>query len=218
MRIALINQKTGYDNEVNLPSYLEKVGRIARESGAEIVIGPELALGGAKNILDFYELNEQVNSLASGLKGKLVIPGTGLVKETGLMRNVAPIILKDGRVAYHFKNSSHCEDSVAQTNGLEYERGNVKNGLFGGEEPSFAIEICRDHGIGKLRSVAPFFDFHFILENNLTGVSQERALIKEGGIVALVDGFDASSYAYQRKGRELVQLKGEFREGYSFFQ
>jgi len=219
MDLALINQKTSYEWGINLSAYLENLKKITLETNVDILVGPELALSGDNRIMPFSLFKKYIKGFASGLEGKLIVPGTGLVREGNLMRNVVPIILKDGRIVYHSKNSSHYEDPLSKKNGLEYERGSVKDGVFDKEKPSFVVEICRDHGLGKLKNfVRPSFDFHFILSNNLGGIFPDKTLVKEGWIVALVDGKESESSAYIKKNGSLLKLDEFKKEDYTLIK
>jgi len=212
--IAIVKQETSYLEKQDISVYLEKVARTIGKTRADIVVGPELALSSSVGMISLSNLTKKIDNFSKCFKGKLIIPGTGLAYEEGTksMYNIAPIIFRDGSVAYVQKNSSHVEDLIAQGRGLEYRRGNLQEMVFPdkGGEGNLAVEICRDHGIGRLkRTSCPNLKFQFVLANNLLGVSPEKALVEEGGIVILAEGKEPQkSWAYKKKNGNLIPLKG----------
>jgi hypothetical protein len=222
-KIAIIKQKTSYLEKQNIQSYFEKVMRIANRTKADIIIGPELSLSSSIEMMPLSYLKEKVEDFSKCLKGKLILPGTGLAyeSETKSMCNIAPIMFKDGSIKYVEKNSSHVEDLIAESRGLNYKRGNLQDRIFSDQknEENFVVEICRDHGIGKLKQVSiPNINFQFILANNLLGISPEKTFVKNGGIVVLAEGEKPrNSWAYKKIKGDLLPLRGNETPEYVLF-
>jgi len=84
---------------------------------------------------------------------------------------------------------------------------------------NFAVEICRDYGMGKLKNVLyPELQFQFVLANNLLGVSPEKALVGNEGMLVFAEGKDPQkSWAYIRKNRNLIPLRGNETAEYILF-
>jgi len=217
MKIALINQKTGYVEKINREKYFDRVRRILENSGANIVIGPELAISNRQEILSL----EHFNSFNEGFfpfmrDDQLLIPGTGLVRDSNKreLRNLAPIIRKN-RISYVNKKTSVVEDKIAEVEGLEYKRGNSSEGVFDYDGRRIALEICRDHGHMKLKECGiRDIDLEFILACNLPGVSPEKTVVREGGIVALIDGFKPEINVYRKNFDNFSEIKGKQNKGY----
>lgn len=222
-RIAIVKQKTSYLEKQNIEAYLAKVSVIANKTRANIIVGPELSLSSSVNMLSLSSLEKKINDFSKCFKGRLILPGTGIVKEEGnkLMYNVAPVIFRDGSVNYVHKNSSHVEDLIAESNGLNYKRGDIEKGIIfdKGKEGNFAVEICRDHGIGKLKNISkPNLKYQFVLANNLSGLFPEKVLVENEGTVVLAEGRNPeNSWAYFKKNRDLIPLKGNETEDYIVF-
>lgn len=218
--IAVVKQSTDYLEKQDFFGYLTKLARTINESQADIIVGPELALSSSVEMLSLSCLNKEIQDFSKRFKGRLILPGTGLVYEenTKAMYNLAPVIFRDGSTRFVKKNSSHMEDLIAESKGLEYGRGDIREMVLSNKKKDgrFAIEICRDHGLGKLKNISSSdLDFHFILANNSGGISPEKLLIKDGGIVVLAEGGKiANSGAYVKKGADLFPLnrreKGEY--------
>jgi hypothetical protein len=222
-RIAIVKQKTSYLEKQDIEAYLAKVSVIANRTRASIIVGPELSLSSPVNMLSLSHLEKKISDFSKCFKGRLILPGTGIVKddENKSMYNIAPIIFRDGSVSYIHKNSSHVEDLIAESNGLNYKRGDVeKEILFDkGKNGNFAVEICRDHGIGKLKNISkPNLKFQFVLANNLSGLFPEKVLVENGGIAVLAEGRKPEdSWAYFKRNRDLIPLKGSETEDYILF-
>jgi hypothetical protein len=222
--IAVVNQETSYLKKQNFFKYMQKVAKVASQTQAEIILGPELALSSYEGMMLLSDLKNGIEDFSKKFKGRLIIPGTGLCYDEGKkeMYNLAPIIFKDGSVKYVSKDSSHMEDLLAEKKGLEYQRGEVspRDYLDLQNGKNFAVEICRDHGLGKLRySGVKNIDFQFILANNLLGVSPEKIVVKEGGIVVLVEGKESElSEAYRKIKNQLIPLEKKNKGEYFLFK
>lgn len=222
-KIAIIKQKTSYLEKQNIQSYFEKIMRVANKTKADIIIGPELSLSSSIEMVPLSYLKEKIKDFSKCLKGKLILPGTGLAyeSETKSMYNIAPIIFKDGSIKYVQKNSSHVEDLIAESRGLSYRRGNLQDRIFSNQKngENFAVEICRDHGIGKLKQVSiPNMKFQFILANNLLGISPEKTFVENGGVVVLAEGEKPkNSWAYKKIKGDLLPLRGNETPEYILF-
>lgn len=220
MKIALIKQKTGYMQPTDADTYFSNVEEILKDSGADILIGPELAVSTAKDSIKREQLDKRVKNLASKLgENHLVIPGTGIVVDytSNKMTNSAPIIFKD-IFFYLNKRTSHEEDNIAKSKGLEYIRGGSNEGVFNFKNLKFGLEICRDHGHAKLKNSGGVYDcdYHIILAHNLSGVNPEKTVVKDGGIVLLNDGGSYNGVSsYRRKDDGLVELEMQEKENYA---
>lgn len=222
-KIAIVKQGTSYLEKQNIEEYLAKVSVVANRTGANIIVGPELSLSSPVNMLSLSHLEKKISDFSKCFKGRLILPGTGIVKEkeSKSMYNVAPVIFRDCSVGYVHKNSSHVEDLIAESNNLEYRRGDIeKEILFDkGKGGNFAVEICRDHGIGKLKNISkPNLKFQFVLANNLSGVFPEKTLVENDGIVIFAEGRKPeNSWAYLKRNKDLIPLKGRETEDYILF-
>jgi hypothetical protein len=222
-RIAIVKQKTSYLEKQDIEAYLAKVSVIANKTRASIIIGPELSLSSPVNMLSLSRLEKKISDFSKCFKGRLILPGTGIVKENEnkLMYNIAPVIFRNGSIDYVHKNSSHVEDLIAESNGLNYKRGNIeKEVLFDkGKEGNFAVEICRDHGMGKLKNISkPNLKYQFVLANNLSGLFPEKVLVENGGTVVLAEGRKPeNSWAYLKNNGNLIPLRGNETEDYIVF-
>lgn len=214
MKIALVKQKTGYNLAPNTQKYFDKLRHIIAIAGAEIFVGPELAISNSSPISEgeFDSFNKGLQKLLNG-KG-IIIPGTALVNNNGFLKNIAPVIFKKN-ILYFNKKSSVMEDEIAEKKNLEYKTGEDNEGFFcyGGKD--CALEICRDHGHGKLKySTNKLVDIEFILSCNLGGFSPDKNVVKNFGIVVIADGNNSSTCAYEVKERILKEIKGEETKDY----
>ena len=219
MRIALIKQKTGYHFSSAAGKYFEKVKGVIRDSKADVIVGPELALAGRVSTFDsptdFGRYSARFISLLKN--GQLLIPGTALVrnKDEKTLVNMAPIISKSG-VSYFRKKTSTMENDIAEIFGLNYVRGNCNEGVFDHNGTSVALEICRDHGHAKLKN-AGFreADLEIIVACNLSGgINPQKLVVREGGLVAFNDGGEPKrNCVYKLNDGNLEILDGkEFKD------
>jgi len=222
MKIALIKQKTGYDMPLNFNSYLMKVLDVIKESRAEIVIGPELAISNG-GMISLNELNNFTKTISLNIDSQMVVPGTALVKiPSGRMINTAPVIIKENVYSFN-KKSSIMENEIAKRFGLDYTTGEDHEGFLDYLDKSVAIEICRDHGHGKLRSSTDKnADLEIILGCNLGGFSPEKTVLKDGGVVAVVDGNHCGDgpevYACRKDIKNFIFIEEKEKRDYSLVE
>ncbi len=220
MKIALINQKTGYIEKVDRDAYFNKV-RSAVNSGADYIIGPELALGNRNDLISPDEAQMYAEKMFGLLKShQLLIPGTVLSKGNYLV-NSAPVITSNN-IEWVRKKTSVTEDEIAKNKGVEYLKGTSREGVINHNGKKIGIEICRDHGHAKLRnSGVSDLELHAILATNLaSGVNAAKIVVRPGGIVAINDGaisgYGRSVYKYE--GGQLVDIQGKASKNYDFFE
>ena len=201
--------------ESDVWEYKDKIIDVIGNSGADIVLGPELAMGNKNNFVTPREMDyfgrEIISKLWKG-KDQIIIPGTAIVSNGKSLRNTAFVLRNEGALSFvrFDKKSSDREDEIAENLGLEYQRGNEKPVVrFRGKD--IGIEICRDHGHARLKNSleGEVLDMQFILACNLEGFYPEKTVVRDGGIVAVIDGYEPSVVAYRKKDGNFELIKPE---------
>jgi predicted amidohydrolase len=191
MKIATINDRTKYLGESSYGAYLERISEVVSNSGADLVVGPELAMADLKGVLSLEQFNFFVNSLKSSVSAnQVVVPGTALVYDEGkgTLRNRAPIICGDGNIYVFDKKSAVEEVRIAKKLGLEYIRGKSSEGFFEFQGKVYSLEICRDHGHAKLKQASNIkSDLGLVLASN-GNFYPTKSVVKDGGLAVVVDG------------------------------
>jgi hypothetical protein len=226
MKIALINHKTNYYDPINLGEYQEKVKRVIRDSRADVIVGPELALGNTASLSIYPNLRifaEEIQEyLSSYGLNSLVVPGTGLVigPREGILSNRALAITKDA--FYNFdKKSSVVETDVATRIGLTYER-QFSPASFKFRDKDVLISICRDHALAEMRTKGlRDMDLEIIVACNLPGgISPEKVTVKDRGLIIFNDGNDPNgrNCVYRMEDNKLQILNSSSNPEYDFVE
>lgn len=214
MKIALVKRKTGYNVNAHTGEYFDKIRQIHDQTNAGIIVGPELAVANATKLLSVEEFRQfsrdLQNFLIDAKSDSLVIPGTGLVYDLLNKEMFNRALAVDNSNLYEVdKKTSDREDSIALDHGLDYKRGSDTT-IICYDKKDIGIEVCRDHGHARLKTKGVGnLDLQLILACNLNGISLEKTVVKEGGIVALVDGNGPKVSAYRNNGNSFEEINGQ---------
>ncbi len=156
LAIELSTDPTGSDVDKFLELILNNMGKY------DLIVTPEFALA-EKGVMKKERMDELVEKIrkASESSGTLVVAGASY-KDQCKLYNAAELIA-NGTVQEYLKETTDVADSqLAKENGLEFEKGNKQlpiewNNMYVG------VEICRDHGMGRLnRNIQNFWDKEWV--------------------------------------------------------
>lgn len=183
-------------------------------SDYDVIVAPEAAFS-TKPVLPKEGKDRLVERIRGASEGSstLVLPGTFLWKDNGQLYNSSPIV-SDGRVLKeYFKETTDRQDQyVADTEGLVHITGNNQGGAdWNGI--NVGVEICRDHGMGRLKRWIENFgmrkpvDLHVVLSRGIY-YHPPHDMSGEQGSFVLCDGVNGSSDV--RRNSRLLQGEHTF--------
>lgn len=129
----------------NCESVLEKI--LVGISMADIIISPEYSFSSPSFITECKK-EEILQRLRKHVRGKLIL-APFLWKKSGNLYNSCSIVSEKGEQDY-FKETTDTEENLAQNQCLEYVKGNNQLPFYW-ENQIIGLEICRDHGMGRLK-------------------------------------------------------------------
>jgi hypothetical protein len=154
----------------------------------EIIIGPEglFSSSEAMSVKDVGELTDLFTELSVG---KLIIPGTVLHEKDGILQNTA-LVFSDGELILKYNKETESQESSIFD--IPYKTGGNDNSTFSWQGKTYGLEICRDHGMGRLKrrlgkDNQPNVDYQIVLANNIN-YSRRNFAVVDDGLVILVDG------------------------------
>lgn len=154
----------------------------------DIILAPEGLYSTSKPMTP-EEIDEFVALFTPLSKGKVIIPGTVLRTDGENLYNTA-YVFADGKLIHTYNKETETNESSVYK--MPYETGNNSSSTFEWKGKRFGLEICRDHGMGRLKkylgkSKEEEVDYQIILANN-SSFSPRNLAIKEDGLAILVDG------------------------------
>lgn len=159
-------------------------------------------------------------SSISDIYDSTIIPGTVVWQDGVNMYNTALVFSNGSLICQYDKQSDNFESNFAKKNGLIYSsRSDANNPVFNLGSKSIGLEICREHGHGKLKKYLsqnnlPLVDMHIILSNGISLKNSNFA--SEDGLIIQADGanegfFSPSANVFDvRGGRFLNPYKQVF--------
>lgn len=180
MKIAALEMPTvlGEDNRKAQKAFVDGYNSI----DADIFVAPEYLWGKGVSESGLADI------VAKFDKSKIAIPGTIMNEQNDGTYNTA-FVISEGKIIHKYnKETSSQENSSVE----DYRTGNNASYSTKVLNKKLGIEICRDHGMGRLKRKEQSVDLQLIIANNMN-ISPAKLINKEYAII--VDGNKSAPYS-----------------------
>lgn len=132
---------------------VELVEFCIKEFGLDILAGPEWMFLPEKKVYNKEEKNNIIKKISQKTKGTncLILSGTIVWQEDGLVSNTTPIIADGELIEEYSKWSDGGTDYIASCLQLKAKEHNKKGTCFKWRELGIGLEICSDHAFGSIK-------------------------------------------------------------------
>ncbi|MFH1066257.1 MAG: hypothetical protein V1734_07140 [Nanoarchaeota archaeon] len=185
MKAVLIKQKS--HPSIPRRSPLERIAEEISRHTPELIVAPEYFLNNERRIYTRQEKEELVRKVADIAEDRLVVPGTILWQEDGLMRNTAVAVSNGKVLAEHDKSTDGGEALIAQTYGLSPFYGEWEACVFPWKGLDVSLEICMEHGDKLLKETGKRADLQIIAGNGAK-IRPHALHLKNKGYALVCDG------------------------------
>ncbi|MDD4877559.1 MAG: hypothetical protein PHO02_00810 [Candidatus Nanoarchaeia archaeon] len=155
MKAVLIRQKTHPSIPRRNP--VARIEETISQYNPDLIVAPEYFLNNERRIYTREEKEGLVKRMADISGERLIVPGTILWQEDGLMRNTA-VALSEGKVlAEHDKSIDGKDCVLAESYGLSPFYGKWEACMFKWKGLKVSLEICAEHmeGLQKKKGRKP---------------------------------------------------------------
>lgn len=160
MKAVLIKQKS-------LPgiprrSPIERIEETINQYNPDLIVAPEYFMNNERRIYTREEKEGLVKRIADVSGGRLIVPGTILWQEDGLMRNTAVAVSEGKVLAEHDKSTNGGDTLIAQIYGLSVLYGKCNACMFQWRDLDVGLEICVEHGLELLKEKGKKVDLQIV--------------------------------------------------------
>lgn len=213
MKAVLIRQKS--HPSIPRRSPLERISEVIGMYNPDLIVAPEFFMNNERRIYTRAEKEGLAQKIAGISGDRLIVPGTILWQEDGLMKNTA-IAASEGKViAEHDKSTDGGEALIAQTYGLSPFYGKWEACMFPWRGLDIGLEICMEHGDKMLKKKGNKVDLQIVPGHG--GQLRPHSLhLKNQGYALVCDGQKPRTCEIQQRTRFFPQIykhvAGEDRE------
>lgn len=185
MKAALIRQKS--HPSIIRRNPLEKIAETIEMHNPDLIVAPEYFMNNEKRIYTRQEKDELVQKVADIAEDRLVVPGTVLWQEDGLMRNTAVAVSNGKVLAEHDKSIDGKDGVLAESYGLSPFYGKLEACMFKWKGLKVSLEICAEHmeALQKKKGRKPNLQ---IVPAYGAYMDNSTMLVKNKGYAILCDG------------------------------
>lgn len=185
MKALLIREKT--HPSIPRRSPIERLEETIKLYNPDLIVAPEYFMNNERRIYTREEKEGLIKRIADVSGDRLIVPGTILWQEDGLMRNTA-VALSEGKIiAEHDKSTDGGEALIAQPYGLSPFYGKWEACMLPWRGLDASLEICTEHGDKMLKEKGKRVNLQIVLGHG--GQLRPHSLhLKTQGYAIVCDG------------------------------